>query len=110
MKDSFALVLDAQAVSEHVDLDVAHTNKVNKYKPFREYIKQRYKVETVDFETTTLSYRGIWSQKSAEDLKTRKIIKASELKIISSRVLIGGLSGFWGFNKTTEVKRRTGVG
>ena len=67
-------------------------------------IRSGVKVETVDFGTITLSYDGIWSQKSAEDLRSRKIIKASELKIIYSR------AGFWRFNKTTDVERRTGVG
>ena len=56
VKGSLAPVLDAQVVSEHVDLDVAHTN--NKYKPLTKYIKQRYKVETVDFGTITLSSKS----------------------------------------------------
>lgn len=109
-----AIVLDAQIVSEHIDLDTAHTNKVEKYQPLNEAIKDRYVVNDVSYYTATLSYRGVWSAKSSKGLFDIGILKKKELKIIATRVLVGGLNAFWRFNKTTNVRHnilpRTGVG
>lgn len=101
-----ALCLDAQVVSEHIKLDEAHATKADKYKELEESIKRRYNVETVRFGSITLNYRGVWSARSAKDLTSSGILLKRELKILSSRVVVGGLAGFWKFNKTTQFIRR----
>lgn len=101
-----ALVIDAQVVSEHMDLSTAHAEKARKYQPLEHDIKQRYAVHRVLFTSATLSYRGVWSEKSANDLTSHGILQKSELKVISTRVLVGGLNSFWRFNKATSTLRR----
>lgn len=110
-----ALVVDAQVVSEHIDLDIAHATKADKYRELENQIKRKYGVRSVGFYTATLNWRGVWSPQSAKDLISLKILKSGELKVISSRVIIGGLASFWRFSKTTSWRRapntvRTGVG
>lgn len=101
IKGSNALLIDAQVVGENVNLCSAHKNKIEKYKPLEVAIKSRYAVETVSFSSVTLSYRGVWSVSSYQQLKEKGIITRSDIKILSTRVLLGGLSGFWRFNRTT---------
>lgn len=101
-----ALLIDAQVVSEHLELCSAHKTKVEKYEPLSNAIKSRYALQSVSFTTATLSYRGVWSVSSAKDLVQDGILSRSDLKIVSTRVLIGGLSGFWKFNRTTTSSGR----
>lgn len=101
IKGSNALLIDAQVVGENVNLCSAHKNKIEKYKPLEVAIKSRYAVETVSFSSVTLSYRGVWSVTSYQQLKEEGIITRSDIKILSTRVLLGGLSGFWRFNRRT---------
>ncbi|KAK2577953.1 hypothetical protein KPH14_000752 [Odynerus spinipes] len=110
-----ALLLDVQVVSERADLEEAHKRKVEYYKPLEDAIRKRYNVQEVAFSSVTLSCRGIWSKTSAQNSTDRHIFRKTELKIISSRTLIGGLNSFWRFNRTTSALRtnrtnRTGVG
>lgn len=114
-KNNQALVIDAQIVGEHVDPDAAHDEKAAKYKHLEGMIKERYEVNEVAFTTVTLSYRGVWSETSIQSLIEKDILKKREIKIISTRVLIGGLSCFRRFNRaaTTANPRKThriGVG
>lgn len=105
-------MIDTQIASEHTDLNVAHKTKSDKYKILENGIKTKYEVEKVHFSSTTLWYRGVRSQKSTQVLLLKKIIN-KELKIISTRVLIGGLNLFWKFNKTTsraQPQEPTGIG
>lgn len=46
-----AHVLDTQVVSEHVNLNVAHKSKVEKYEPLDNAIKHRYDVTSVSRST-----------------------------------------------------------
>lgn len=97
-----AHVLDTQVVSKHVKLNVAHKSKVEKYEPLDNAIKHRYDVTSVSRSTATLSFRGIWSEASANDLVARGIQNKNEVKISSVRVLVRGLSPYWCFNRTTS--------
>ncbi|CAL7932983.1 unnamed protein product, partial [Xylocopa violacea] len=104
-----AVVIDTQINREQTDLNKTHQRKIDYYKKnsgLIEEIKKRYKTQTVVFETVTLSSRGIWGPHSAEGLLNRKIIRKSELKVISTRVLIGGLNAFRIFNATTSMTWR----
>lgn len=106
-KGTAAIVVDAQVVSEHIDLDSAHKKKSEKYHTLANVIKDRYGVTTVSFTSATLSYRGVWSVSSAKHLLDECILKKTELKVISTRVLVGGLNSFWRFNRTTSTRTRT---
>ena len=116
VKGHTALVIDAQVVSEQSDLNRRHKEKTKYYaenESLTQNIKSTYRVHEVAFTSVTLSARGIWSARSAEDLKRKGIIKVSDLKIISTRVMIGGLAAFRTFMKRTDIygrRRRAGVG
>lgn len=88
-KNDMAWLIDAQIVSERIDLDTAHQTKIDKYKGLCDAIKDRYVVKDVSFLSVTLSYRGVWSAKSANELM-KKNIRKKELKFISTRVIVGG--------------------
>jgi len=103
-----ALVVDAQVVNDQIDLNAAHQRKSEVYRKTEEELKQRYSVSTVRYTSVTLSWRGVWSAASAEDLLGLGTIRKDALKIISSRVIIGGLTSFHLFNKTTSVRSRSG--
>lgn len=111
VKGVTALVIDAQVVGEQENLRRAHRRKIEYYEDLKDIIKQRHHVENVVFTSITLTSRGLWSQDSAEDLVRFDIIRKGELKVISTRVLIGGLQGFWMFNRSTATtRRRQGIG
>ncbi|CAL7940835.1 unnamed protein product [Xylocopa violacea] len=112
VKDRTAVIIDAQVVSEQSGLDTAHKRKVQYYKDLEPAVKEKYKIDEVVLSSVTISYRGIWSQRSASELTDRKIISKKELKILSTRALIGGLNAFWTFSKSTStsVRNRRGIG
>lgn len=106
MKDKTAVVLDATVVGVQRKLRMAHMDKVEKYKVLESMIKEKYDVDSVTFTSITLNWKGVWSKDSAEDLIRLGILRKSELKVISTRVLIGGLNIFSTFMRAT----RTGIG
>uniref|UniRef100_A0A6M2DU98 Putative reverse transcriptase n=1 Tax=Xenopsylla cheopis TaxID=163159 RepID=A0A6M2DU98_XENCH len=101
------LILDAQVVGSGVDLEEAHRKKIDYYKPLASLIMAKYGSSIVTFGSITLNNRGIWSKTSAEMLLREGILKSTELKIVSTRTLVGGLNGFWRWNKTCT---RKGIG
>lgn len=101
------LVIDAQVINDQYDLDTAHENKIEYYKDIVENIKDKYQVENVIVTSITLSWRGIWSEASATSLLDLGVIKKKTLKIMSSRVIIGGLCGFNYFGKMTNIRTTT---
>ena len=106
-KDDLTLVIDAQVVSEHTDLDAAHRRKTNYYQDnleLRENITSRCGSREVRFTSATLSWRGIWSAQSARQLVEYSAVKKADLKIVSTRVLLGGVAAFRFFNRTTSVR------
>ncbi|CAK9834488.1 Retrovirus-related Pol polyprotein from type-2 retrotransposable element R2DM [Anthophora retusa] len=109
-----AIVIDAQVVGEQQNLNQAHQRKIDYYKrnnTLIQQVKERHGVDVVVFETVTVSARGVWSSHSADGLLMRKIIKKKELKIISTRALVGGLHAFRIFNATTNMAwSRKGIG
>lgn len=105
------IIVDAQVLGEQVDLEAANQKKIDYYgknNSLIENIKRKYGSDTVLTTAATFSWRGIWSKSSAAELKRRRIILTSDLKILSSRVLIGGIACFNQFNSTTS--RRRGIG
>ncbi|CAL7932761.1 unnamed protein product [Xylocopa violacea] len=112
-----AIVLDAQVVGEQVDLDAANASKVRYYesnKDVAEHIKRHSAANNVVFVALTINCRGVWSPASAKQLLALGVIGVKDLKILSTRALIGGLFIFSIFNRTTGVRRiwapRKGIG
>lgn len=107
-----AVVLDAQVVSEQTNLNDAHRRKTNYYEEqsLVDGIKARNGVSNVIVTSATVSWRGVWSPKSAETLRGIGFANGNDLKVMSTRVLIGNLIEFKIFNATTSVRWRTGIG
>lgn len=98
-----ALVIDAQVVNDQVDIDRAHKNKADVYKDLEDIIKRDFDVKEVRFTSITLPWRGVWSGKSADSLVNLGVVRKSALKILSSRTIIGRITAFHQFNRTTAV-------
>lgn len=98
------LIMDAQVTSDTVSLTASHRRKADYYGQNDTLLSQ---VRAITHSTTilvlavTLSWRGIWCPESAKKLLDLGIIRKRELSVLSTRVLIGGLSAFWKFNRTT---------
>ncbi|CAL7932959.1 unnamed protein product [Xylocopa violacea] len=106
------IVVDAQVVSEQTDLNMAHKRKVEYYSKNTSLLRnigRREQSTDVQVLSATLSWRGIWSSKSAEDLIRLGLLQKKELKILSTRALIGTIAAFNMFSRVTTV-RRVGVG
>lgn len=108
------VIIDTQVVSEQTDLDKAHKKKKDYYgknNSLVEYIKKKNQAEHLLSLSTTISCRGVWSPESAKQLLGLGIIRKKDLKIISTRAMIGGLYAFWMFNATTSMAwNKTGIG
>lgn len=110
-----ALVIDVAIPSEQADLGRRHTDKIEYYRALENSIKQRYKVQRVSFSAAIISSRGKWCQRSVEELINLKVMKKNDIKIISTRVIIGGIYAFGMFNRMTTTTTsprtaRTGIG
>lgn len=114
VRGSAAIVADAQVVGEQSDLAVAYARKKEKYSSLLAEIRARYGVKDVSFTSITLSCRGVWSRHSVDDLLRSNILRRSELKVLSSRVLVGGMACYNVFSRSTAVRRgclpRSGIG
>jgi len=93
------VVLDA--VNDQVSLDEAHQRKIKYYKSMNNTLRNKYEVTEIRFGSITLSWRGVWSAESANDLLTLGVVKKKELKILSTRAITGGLASFHIFNRST---------
>lgn len=109
VKDDKAYLIDAQVVGDQINADDAHQRKISYYRTLEPEIKRKYNVRNVEFTSITLTWRGLWSPKSCNQLLQWGFLKQKEIKIISTRALIGGYIAFKTFNKRTTI-RRTGVG
>ncbi|KAL0098558.1 hypothetical protein PUN28_020514 [Cardiocondyla obscurior] len=107
-----ALVIDGQVVSEQTDLNQAHMRKVNYYNEptVTQAIMDKYNVQNIKITSITLSWKGVWSPRSAAELRKLGLITTKDLKVLSCRVLIGDLAAYRIFNATTTVQYRRGVG
>ncbi|CAL7932866.1 unnamed protein product [Xylocopa violacea] len=114
MRDKTVLVIDAQVVGEQSDLARAHEAKKTYYREsIHRELAEKYNTSDIKYTSVTISCRGIWSKQSAEDLIDLKVLNKKDLKVLSSRALIGGLNAYWMFGKTTARRSKTpkiGVG
>ena len=117
-----SIVIDAQVVNDQAILDLAHKRKAEYYSAnasLRRGIATKCGTDEVQFTSATLSWRGLWSARSAKELLKTGCINNSDLKVISSRVLVGGVAAWHIFNRRTSAKKdylpnrkmeRSGVG
>lgn len=106
VRGNMALVIDAQVVNDQINLNDAHKKKVEYYSRITGQVRSKYKVSIIIVTSITLSWRGLWSDKSAGELIRHGVIHTGSLKVISSRAIIGGVAAFNMFNRTTVVKKR----
>ena len=92
VRNGVAVLIDSQVVSDGADLNELHYQK----KAYYEYVK---------ICTATLSWRGIWSSQSLSGLSDLGAIGKRDIKVLSSRVVIGGLAAWNIFNKRTTIRR-----
>lgn len=102
---SIAYVVDMQVV-KCTDLENDHNVKVRKYDDveLKGLIRAKYGVEEVKFEACTISYKGIWSKKSATGLKRLGIGNYCMFQIVTT-VLRGTWLNWKTFNRVTTVFR-----
>lgn len=116
IRHNVAAVIDAQVVSA-TSLDRAHENKVKYY---RDNVDVAFKIseifnvdiEEIRFTSATVSWRGIWAKRSAQDLLALGVTQ-SVLSGITTRTLQGSHTNWTRFNKMTTMRSgppRTGVG
>lgn len=112
IKDNRAIILDAQVVTDARDLEVANSRKKNLYATpsMTSAIQDRFQVREVRCLPITLNWRGVWCETSAQTLNKVGLVGLSDLAVISTRILIGGLNAFKVFSTTTSVLYRRGVG
>lgn len=102
---STTLILDAQILGEQEDLEKYNKQKINYYQlnnSLCNAIKTKYKSTTILTHAITLSWRGIWCRTSATDLMTLGAVRKKDLRVISTRVLIGALVAWRTFNRMTS--------
>ncbi|KMQ88429.1 reverse transcriptase [Lasius niger] len=106
-----AVVVDAQIVSEQTNLADAHRKKVRYYKKpaVEEAIKAQHGVQKIITTSATLSWKGVWSPDSAKELRELGFIGTRDMKVVTTRVLIGNITDFRTFDATTSVEYRAGI-
>lgn len=104
-REGHVCVLDAQVVSGATTLDGAHERKCAYYgdnQDLRSEVGRRYNVRPSDiiFRTCTLSWRGIWSLKSVDDLLAMGLPRGI-LGFITLRAIRGSHTNWTRWNKMT---------
>ena len=116
VKDHLAIVVDAQIINDQFCLRTAHDNKTRKYQQnpaVTAYICRNYDLrpENIIFTSATLNWKGVWEPRSALDLGGWGFVQ-KDYKIMSSRVLMGGIAGLKICNAVTShlTRNRMGIG
>ena len=108
MPPKLSIVVDSQVVNYQTILDLAYKRKAEYYSAnasLRRAIATKCGTEEVQFTSATLSWRGLWSARLAKDLLKSGFINISDLKVISSRILVGGVAAWNLFNRKTSAKK-----
>lgn len=111
VRDNCALVIDPQICGASINADVAHSMKVAKYSgdDFVREIKETYHVSYVSTFGIIVNNRGVWSNKSAKIALEYGVISKSDLRVISSRVLLGTFACFTKFSRMTACVSHRGM-
>lgn len=105
IKDDKAIIIDSQVIGEQGDLNREHRQKIDYYFKYEEDIKTYTNTTEVSFSSATLSWRGVWSERSAKHLHGMRLVTSDDLKVIASRVLIGGINNYRKYMALTSVSR-----
>lgn len=121
MRGETVQVIDSQVVSGSSALNEAHERKVAYYRDNVTLVRslaEKYRVResAIRFTSGTISWRGVWSHRSAESLLAMGLSKGL-LRGITTRVLQGSHTNWTRWNKMTTMiqgvhgeRNRTGVG
>lgn len=105
VKDDVAHVVDVQVVWTR-DLERSHACKITKYQGiagFDDVVKSTYNIASVLHSPCTLSYKGIWSKRSAGELR-RLGVSDFAMHMVVTSVLRGAWLGWRRFNLMTSVR------
>lgn len=107
-KDGQACVLDVQVVSGARHLEESHKRKRDYYARNDELVRAvsnmfQVPLQKVEVATATLTWRGIWSETSAADLRALGVSR-SLMRGLTTRVLSGSYRNFTRFNQTTMAR------
>ena len=99
-------VIDAQVVSDNALLSESHGRKVQYYKnrEIEDYAKRVFNVETVEFSSITLNWRGAIAQETA-DWWTRVGFSKADMELLVVRTLEGGAKCVRHFRRSTYTLR-----
>lgn len=92
------IVIDAQVVNDQLHLDKVHRTKALKYESALRASLQPLRPRGVLFTSCTTNWRGVFSAASANDLLTFGVINKKDLRVVSTRVLLGGVAA-WQFHR-----------
>lgn len=102
---SQAVVIDAQVVADHADLDAAHRRKVKHYDTdaIKSFVAERSGLRDRDVVVTsvTLNWRGAFSSLSADDIR-RLGFTPKDLRRLSTDTLLGTAACWSVFNRGTS--------
>ena len=110
MKDGVVWVIDTQVVGHYKPLNELHKDKIKKYRKdeirdaiVTQFYKQNINVlkENINFSSCTISYRGIWSQSSEEDLLSLGLTKGL-LSTLTTMSIQGSHTNWTRWNKMTN--------
>lgn len=109
-RDNKVIILDAQVVAAHRNLDESHKLKRDKYKMNNSLISlvsgyHNVPRSSVDVSTITISWRGIWSGASSQELRALGLNTSFQTSL-TTRVLQGSHTNFNRFNKMTTMATR----
>lgn len=110
--DNVAHVVDVQVINDQYSLKAAHQQKARKYQHTTDLVRQLSGMQEVKYTSVTLTWGGVWSPESVGQLLDWKIIKSADIKRISTRVLVGGVSCYNHFQSSTAsfAHFRRGIG
>lgn len=108
IKDVESLVIDAQVVTDSIGLEYAHNTKFEKYNNTNlpDVVSRVFECDRPRVLTCTLNWRGVLGKTSIDQLLGKKVIAVADLKILSTRALIGGIATFNNIGKDTPLWRR----
>ncbi|KAG8177084.1 hypothetical protein JTE90_015736 [Oedothorax gibbosus] len=101
LKNNTAYIIDAQVVSDSEPQRRAHLRKLDKYSELIPLVSATHNVAEVHVHSATLNWRGVWCPESASSLLEDGLVRKGDLLVLSSRVIIGGVSCYNFFARST---------
>lgn len=96
--------VDVQVITDQYSLNDAYENKSNKYKVLRTHL-DRLRLEGFYSGSLTANWKGVISGACVKDLIAFGLLRYSDLKVLSMKVLLGGVITHSGFQRMTVSPR-----